>query len=310
MMNNDNNSNNRFASIFLNGIYPPLPTPFNEKGEIDPSKLVRNIDFLNRFNLRGYVLLGSNGESVMLTNGEKIALTHTVRSILPPGKLLIVGTGCQSTLETIMLNQEIYKVGADVALVITPSFYKAQMTNEALINHYMTIADESPIPILIYNMPANTGIDMDAETICAVAQHPNVIGIKDSSGNVAKLGAIRNTMGTGFQVLAGSAGFLLPALSVGAVGGIMALANIAPGECIEIQRLFSEGKIKDAQNIQVNLIPLNTAVTSKWGVAALKTAMDNIGLYGGPVRGPLLPLSSDQKKILNSIINMTGLKKV
>ncbi len=117
-------------------------------------------------------------------------------------------------------------------------------------------------------------------------------------------------VGPGFQVLAGSAGFLLPALSVGAIGGIMALANIAPGECIEIQRLFSEGKIKDAQNIQVNLIPLNTAVTSKWGVAALKTAMDNIGLYGGPVRGPLLPLSSDQKKILNSIINMTGLKKI
>ena len=146
------------------------------------------------------------------------------------------------------------------------------------------------------------GIDLDAETIIKLAEHPNIIGLKDSSGNVAKIGTICHELGSAFQVLAGSAGFLLPALSVGAIGGALALANIAPPYCIEIYRLYLEGKNKEARELQGSMIPVNTAVTAKWGVPALKAAMDFLGLYGGPVRLPLQPISPDIQKQLDAIL--------
>ena len=251
--------------------------------------------------------MGSNGEYVMLTEEEKIALLETARNAIPPDRLMIVGTGCQSVYETLRLTTKAAEIGADAALIITPSYYKSQMTPETLIHYYKTVADKSPLPIIIYNMPANTGIDLDADTIASIAKHPNVIGLKESSGNVVKIGTVRAHEGPGFQVLAGSGGFLLPALSVGAVGGILALANIAPGHCIMIHQLFNEGRVKEAQAIQLSLIALNTLITSKWGVPALKTAMDTLGLYGGPVRMPLLPISPENKKVLNSMLSQTGL---
>lgn len=296
------------ASILLNGIYPPIPTPFDGDGNVYVDALVSNIALLSQFDLRGFVVLGSNGEYVMLSEREKILVMEAARSVIPPDRLMIVGTGGQSTLETVNLTIKAAEIGADAALVITPSYYKNQMTPEALITHYHTVAENSPIPVLIYNMPANTGIDLDTELISAIARHPNIIGLKESGGNVVKIGTIRAQENPAFQVLAGSAGFLLPALSVGAIGGVLALANIAPGHCIAIQQLHSEGRVKDAQNLQLSLIALNTAVTSKWGVPALKAAMDIMGMYGGPVRSPLLPLSGDNKKIIQAMLNKAGLK--
>jgi 4-hydroxy-2-oxoglutarate aldolase len=166
------------------------------------------------------------------------------------------------------------------------------MERPALINHFYTVADSSEIPILLYNMPACTGLDLDSETIAALAKHENIIGLKDSGGNIVKIGFLNNRI-KDFQILAGSGSFLLPALSAGAVGGILALANIAPVQCLAIQDLFFQGKINDARKIQNKMIPVNTAITSQWGVPALKAALEYIGLYGGPVRSPLLPLAPE-----------------
>ncbi|MCP5106483.1 MAG: dihydrodipicolinate synthase family protein [bacterium] len=289
--------------IDLEGIYPPIPTTFDEKGEIAVGALKNNLEHLNPFDLRGYVVLGSNGEYVMLTEEEKLLVLETARAAIPPGKLLIAGTGGQSTAETVRLTQKAAEIGADAALVITPSYYRKLMTPETLMFHFQAVADESSIPILIYNMPACTGIDLDAETITKISRHPNIIGLKDSGGNMAKMGAIRRHAGPGFQILAGSGGFLLPALSVGAVGGVLALAIIAPENCLAIHRYFREGNQTEARELQVRMIPVNSAVTARWGVPALKAAMDMLGMYGGPVRPPLLPISPETREQLEAILD-------
>lgn len=294
--------------LMLDGIYPPVPTPFDGKGRVSVEALKNNLLFLNQFDLRGFVVLGSNGEYVMLSEEEKLLVMEIARTVLPADKLIIAGTGCQSTGETLYLTKKAAEIGVDAALIITPSYYRRLMTPEALIHHYNTIADDSPIPILIYNIPACTGIDLDAETISFLARNPNIIGLKDSSGDVTKIAAIRQQSGPGFQILAGSGGFLLPSLSVGAIGGIMALANIAPNACIAIRRYYLEGRQIEARELQLRMVPVNSAVTSRWGVPALKAAMEMIGMYGGPVRLPLLPVSEDIRKQLNSILINSGLK--
>ena len=294
-------------TLQLSGIFPPIPTPFTAKGGLALPALRKNLAHWNRFDLRGYVILGSNGEFVFLSEQEKLKVLETARTATPPDRLLIAGTGCQSTLSTIELTEAAAKIGADAALVLTPSYYKGQMTPVALTQHFHAVADASPIPIIIYNMPACTGIDLTAETVATMAQHPNIIGIKDSGGNVVKMGDIRRLVGPEFQVLAGSASFLLPALSVGAVGGVLALANIAPEQCLAIYQHFLDGEWEQARKLQVRMIPVNTAVTRGWGVPALKTAMDMLGLYGGPVRQPLLPLSDTLKAQLRNILVEGGI---
>lgn len=298
-------------NLQLNGIYPPVPTFFDESGQIETSALKNHLAFLNRFELQGFVVLGTTGEFVMLAEKEKLLVLETARASIPSNKLMIAGTGCQSTTETINLTKKAAEIGADAALVITPSYYRRLMTPEVLINHFRAAADDSPIPILLYNMPPCTGIDLDADTITSLARHPNIIGLKDSGTNLIKLGDIfRQTQKDfDFQILAGSAGLLLPALSVGAVGGIHALANIAPEQCISIRRYFLEGKLEEARELQVRMIPVNTAVTARWGVPALKATLDSLGMYGGPVRPPLLPLSDEIRHQLEAILVGSGIKK-
>jgi 4-hydroxy-2-oxoglutarate aldolase len=266
----------------------------------------KNLAFLNRFDLRGYVVLGSNGEFVTLSREEKIEVMETSRSAIPAGKLLVAGTGCQSTMETVELTKSAAGIGVDAALVLPPFYYKKLMTTDVLRKHFFSVADASEIPIVVYNMPACTGIDLDADMIAALAEHDNIIALKDSSGNIVKIGDITNRL-PDFQILAGSGGFLVPALSVGAVGGILALANIAPLQCIQLREHFLEGRIKEARILQNRLIPVNTAITSGWGVPALKAAMDLLGLYGGPVRPPLLPISPDILKKLKDILRRGGI---
>jgi len=236
-------------AVELNGIFPPVPTPFTAKGGLALPALKRNLAHWHRFDLHGYVVLGSNGEFVFLSEQEKLKVLNTARTAIPPDKLLIAGTGCQATGETAKLTQEAANIGADAALVLTPSYYKGQMTPVALTQHFHAVADASPIPIIIYNMPACTGIDLTAETVATMAQHPNIIGIKDSGGNVVKMGDIQRLVGPEFQVLAGSASFLLPALSVGAVGGVLALANIAPEQCLAIHQHFLNGEWEQALSL-------------------------------------------------------------
>ncbi len=286
--------------IDLSGVFPPLPTAFDKDENLRPDKIRFNIERLSRYELSGFLLLGSNGELSMLNHKERIETLHVGREAIEPGKLMLAGTGCESTQETVVLTREAAKAGADAALVLNPFYYKEQMTHNALVMHFFTVAEAATIPVVIYNMPSNTGIDMSAETILAISKHPNIIGLKDSGGNLVKMGQIIGQAKEGFQVLAGSAGFLLPALAIGAVGGVLALANIAPSPCIGILKAFALGRMDEARAIQLKLIPLNAAVTRQWGVAALKDAMQHCGLYGGPVRKPLLPITADlREKVLD-----------
>ncbi len=274
----------------LHGLFPPIPTPFDETGAIDSAALAEHIRFLSAFDLSGYVVLGSNGEAVHLSNDERDRLVKMARALVPKDRLLIVGTGCPSTRQTIETSKQAASLGADAVLVLPPHYYRGRMTMEALAAHFHAVADAIDIPVIIYNMPACTGMDLDTVTIAAIAEHANIIGLKDSGGNIAKLGVLHQMLGDGFQILAGSASFLLPALSVGAVGGVLALANIAPAQCLSIQEHVLEGNWDRAREIQVQLIEANTAVTSRWGVAGLKAAMQMMGLPSSFVRAPLLDL--------------------
>ena len=286
--------------IQLKGIFPPLPTAFNPDESLSERHIRKNIESLNRFELSGYLVLGSNGELVMLTHEEKIRTLHAAREAIPQEKLMLAGTGCESTRETILLSKEAGKAGANAVMVLNPAYYKGQMSHEAMVRHYHAVADASPVPVIVYNMPANTGIDLSAATILSIAEHPNIAGLKDSGGNLVKMGEIISRAKAGFQVLAGSAGFLLPALSIGATGGILALANIKPQHCLDIYQAFQEGDMERAKELQHGIIALNAAVTRNWGVPALKAAMDEKGLYGGPCRSPLqtLPLDLKEKLLL------------
>ncbi|MCX7838043.1 MAG: dihydrodipicolinate synthase family protein [Anaerolineae bacterium] len=290
--------------IKLQGIFPPVPTPFDSDGEILPNKLKSNLALWNQTGLHGYVILGSNGEAVMLTEYEKIALWQAAREAIPRDKLFLVGAGMESTRASIALAKRAAEFGADAAMFVTPSYYKAEMKPAALIRHYRAIADASPIPTIIYNMPAATGIDLDADTVIQLAEHPNIIGIKDSSGNVAKFATIVRAVRPDFSVLAGSGGYAYPALCVGAQGAVAALANVAPRECVALYEAFRAGRHEEARALQLRLVQLNAAVTTRWNVPGLKAALEelNQGFYGGPPRLPLLPLGEAERVALRKIM--------
>ncbi len=290
------------AAISLGGVFPPLPTPFDTEGAVAPQALADNIQRWNEYDLSGYVVLGSNGEMPYLTDPEKVRVWEAARRATPSDKLMIAGTGCESTRQTVQLSCQAADAGADAVLVLTPHYYQGQMTGEALAHHFWAVADATPVPVVLYNMPRFTNVDMDAPTVTRIAQHPNIVGIKDSGGNVGKLAQIVHSVGPDFHVLAGSASFFLPALAVGAVGGVMALANVAPQQAIDLYNLFQAGRWDEAASVQRGLIAVNTAVTAQFGVPGLKAALDALGYYGGPVRSPLRPLDELDIQVLKAIL--------
>jgi 4-hydroxy-2-oxoglutarate aldolase len=289
-------------TLSLKGVFPPIPTPFDAKGDVAYQPLVENLGRWNQYDMAGYVVLGSNGEAVHLTDEEKTRAWEAARQAIPSGKLMVAGTGCQSTRQTITLSCRAADAGADVALVVTPHYYGDQMTPDALTRHFHAVADRSPVPVVIYNMPRFTYVDLDASTVVRIARHPNIFGIKDSGGNIGKLAHIAGAVDDSFQVLAGSASFFFPALAVGAVGGVLALANVAPQETLDLYRLFTAGEWDDAAALQRRLVPVNTAVTARFGIPGLKAALDMQGYYGGPVRSPLQPLDDAALQSLKAIL--------
>jgi 4-hydroxy-2-oxoglutarate aldolase len=294
-------------TVSMAGVFPPIPTPFDADGELDLKALAANLEKWNRYPLAGYVVLGSNGEMPYLSETEKLKVFETARKHIPAGKLLLAGCGCESTHSSITLAKQAAKLGADVALFISPCYYKSKMDNAGLGDYYTKIADACPIPISMYNMPANTGVDMSVELIVKMSAHPNIAAVKDSSGNVAKMGEVVHNVRPDFQVIAGSAGFLYPALCVGAVGGVLALANIAPQQCCDILEFFKRGKYEDAKQLQLRMIAPNRAVTAGLGVPGLKAAMEMVGMYGGDPRSPMLPLGEEPKAKLKGILQTAGI---
>jgi 4-hydroxy-2-oxoglutarate aldolase len=294
-------------TVNMAGILPPIPTPFDGDGELDLRALAKNMAQWNSHPLAGYVVLGTNGEMHYLSEAEKLTYFEAIRKYIPSEKLFVAGCGCESAHSTIALVKKAAALGADVALIVNPSYYKSRMDNAGLTDYYTRVADASPIPLSIYNIPANTSVDMPAELIIRLSQHPNIAGAKDSGGNLAKMGQIIKNARPGFQVLAGSAGFLYPALCLGAVGGVLALANIAPNQCCKLLDYVKQRKHGEAKGLQLRLIAANTAVTTGFGVPGLKAAMDMIGMYGGNPRSPMLPLPEDQKTALRKILQDAGI---
>ena len=295
------------GNISLAGVFPPIPTPFDSRGEVAHERLSENVRRWCSTPLAGLLPLGSNGECPYLTDEEKVSVLETVRAAMPPSKLLLAGTGAESTYAAIKLVERAASIGADAAMVITPSYFKSRMDGAALRRHFCEVADRSPIPIIIYNIPANTGIDISAETVLELAKHPNIISLKDSSGNLVKLGEIVRAAPAHFQVLAGAAGFLYPAMVLGAVGGIAALANVAPELCCQLYEAARQGHHEEARRLQLRLIPANNAVTSRFGVPGLKQALDWLGYYGGPPRSPLAPLEPAQQATLRGVLQEAGI---
>jgi len=294
-------------SISLAGVFPPIPTPFKDDGSISYPALAANLERWNCFALSGYVVAGSNGEGPYLTRDERIALFEAARPAIPRDRLLIAGTGCESTQETIALTRRSAAAGADAALVVTPHYYAAKMTADLLVRHYEAVADASPIPILIYNVPKFTHVNMDAPAVARAAQHPNIVGMKDTSGDITQLAHTVRLAGPEFQLLAGSASFFFAGLALGAVGGILALANIAPLQALEIYRLFRAGAWDEAADLQRRMIPVNAAVTARFDIAGLKAALEMLGYFGGPVRPPLANLSAGDREALRAILVEGGI---
>ena len=294
-------------TISLRGVYPPIPTPFERTGEVAYGALQENLARWNAYALSGYVVLGSNGEAGYLDPAEKRRVLEAARSAIPGDKQLIAGTGCESTRETIRLTREAAAMGAEAALVLTPHFYGSQMTPESLVRHYRAVAEASPIPVLLYNVPKFTSVDMDVATITRASQLANVAGVKDSSGNIAKLTDIVRLAAPGFQVLVGTASVFFAGLTLGAVGGVLALANVAPQQALDIQRFYRADRWDDAVELQRRMMPVNAAVTARFGVAGLKAALDMLGAYGGPVRSPLMDLGESERQTLRPVLVEGGL---
>lgn len=293
----------------LEGIFPPIPTPFSAQGDLALDALTENLARWNEFPLAGYVVCGSNGEAPYLTPEERVTLWKESRAAAPVEKLIIAGTGCEATGATIELSRRAADAGADAVLVLTPHYFGGQMTAHVLRQHFEAVADACPVPVIIYDAPKFTHLEMGAATIATLAEHPNIIGIKDTSGNVTKMGeTVHLTRPHGnFAVMAGSAGFFFPGLCVGAVGGILALANIAPDACLAIQTHFRAGRPEEAAEVQRRMIALNTAITATYGIPGLKAAMDRLGYYGGPVRRPLHALDAEDEGRIAEFLAAAGL---
>ncbi len=292
------------ARTLRSGIYPPLPTFFRDDEELDLATLQRHIRRIAPSGIAGYVVMGTNGEAVHLSSEERVVMIETTRATAGYDALIVAGCGEQSTRATIANCNAAAQAGADVALVLPPSYFKGRMNSAALQAHYRAVADCSPLPVVIYNMPTSAaGLDLDAATICALAEHPNILGVKDSAGNMEKLSQIIGQAPTRFRVFAGSAGYLLPALAVGAEGAVAALANIFPREVCRLQELFVDGQLEDARLLQARLAPANTAVTATYSVAGLKAALEHLFGYGGRPRSPLLPLDEQERARLAGILN-------
>jgi 4-hydroxy-2-oxoglutarate aldolase len=288
--------------VDLSGIFPALTTPYANDGSVSLPDLKHNIQRYNATGLAGYVVLGSTGESVLLRQAEMDGILVTVKGSAGKGKKLIAGTGAESTLETIERTRRAAELGYHAALVKTPHYYKPVYKPEVLIAHYRRVADESPIPVLLYSVPQFTGIALESPEVIALSEHSNIVGIKDSSGSVQRVGEMIAGVPAAFQVLVGAAATIYPSLMMGARGCILALACALPEKCVALFELVRQGHHEKARELQAVLVRATKAIVSESGIAGLKHVMDLRGYRGGLPRLPLLPLQPEQKTRLSEFI--------
>lgn len=283
------------------GVFAPVATLFDADGELDLVRFKKNMDWYARSPLDGVVIMGSNGEYVSLDQDEKLRLIEAGVEAVDGRKVVMAGTGTESTRNAIALTRKAAELGVDYALVVTPHYYRPRYDAEAFKRHYETIADASPIPVLIYIMTAYTGVDLPTPVVADLSRHPNIVGVKDSAGSAPKLAEMVATAGDDFSVLAGSASFLYPAMCLGAKGGVLALGNVAPRQCAELRDLTLAGKHTEALALQQRLLEPNAAVTTRYGIAGLKAAMELVGLETSDPRPPLLPATEAERAAIAGI---------
>jgi 4-hydroxy-2-oxoglutarate aldolase len=273
----------------LGGVLLPFPTPFDARGEVDAGALRSNVARWNETGAAGYVALGSTGERVHLDEAEAQLVVEAARAAVPDRLLFVVGVGQQSTRATVREARRAAGAGADALLVITPHFYRAALTQDALAEHYERVADSSPVPVVIYSIPQNTGVALAPDTVGRLARHENVVGIKESSGDVVAFVEMMRAAGgaENFSMMTGHASAFHASLASGARGGILAVACAVPRFAVGLMRAHESGDYERARSMQHKLIPLARAVTTRFGVGGLKYALDLAGYAGGSVRAPL-----------------------
>ncbi len=291
----------------IKGVIPPMITPFKENGDVDYDGHIENMQHWNEDQLTGYLVLGSNSETVYLNEEEKLKLVELTVKHAKKDRLILAGTGLESTRETIRLTNKAADLGADAALILTPSYYYAMMNDEAQINYFSQVADQVKIPVLIYNVTAFTHINISVKAVRELSRHPNIIGMKDSTGNVPQLVSFLDVIPDDFNLLVGTASAWYPALGLGITGGIFALANCAPNECTQVQTAFDQGDLEGAREIYLRIFPVNAAVTAQFGISGLKYASSLTGYQSGFVRSPLLPPTEDEKDKIQGILKKAQL---
>jgi 4-hydroxy-2-oxoglutarate aldolase len=287
----------------LSGVYPALTTPYAADGAVTLGDVKYNIERYNSTGVAGFVVLGSTGESVLLSRSEMDGILTTVRDAAGQGKRLIAGTGAESTADTIERTKHAAELGYHVALVKTPHYYKPAYKPDVLIGHYRRVADASPIPVLLYSVPIFTGVTLEAPEVGVLAEHPNIVGIKESSGHVMRVAEIVSASPADFQVLTGSAGTVLAGLTVGARGAILALGSALPEMCVALYELYRSGEIDKARALQNVLLKASKIVQSEHAIAGIKFVMDQRGYRGGVPRLPLVPLPDAYKQRILETLN-------
>lgn len=285
----------------LAGIFAPLTTPY-AGAAVALDRLVANIGRYERHRLAGYLLLGSTGEAALLTADERVEVLRVARPAIARERTMIAGVGMESTADTVRMAAAAAACGADAVLVVTPSYFRAQMTEAALVAHYTAVADGSPLPVLLYNVPQFTGVVIPPAAVERLAAHPNVAGLKDSAGDIGWLVDVLARVPASFQVLCGAAGVVQTALAAGAVGAILAIAGVLPEPCVALFREHKAGRPAAALALQRRLLPAIRLIAGRLGVAGVKAAMDERGLAGGAPRPPLLPVSESDRAAVRACL--------
>jgi 4-hydroxy-2-oxoglutarate aldolase len=280
----------------LQGIFLPVVTPFNRRGDIDEKRFEENLGKYTRIGLGGVVVSGSTGEMPYLAAAERLRLVELARRILRPPELLISASGFESTRKTLRVSREAMARGADAVLIITPNYFKSRMDSPTLVAHYRSLADHLPRPVIVYNIPQFTGVRMEPRAIAALARHPNIIGMKESSGDLAYLRALLRSVPQKFRILTGAGQIILDALKAGAAGGILGQANFAPDLCIGLYEAFCHKRLKLSRELQQRLLPLVQKISVAHGVPGIKAAAELRGYAGGNPRPPLLPVSAATRR--------------
>jgi 4-hydroxy-2-oxoglutarate aldolase len=292
----------------LRGVFAPVVTTFDPRTEeLDLAAFSANAQAHLAMGMDGLVVTGSTGEAALLDAAERGALIDAARKEVPSDKLLLVGTGAESTRTCLKQTKDAAQRGADAVLVVAPHYYSAVMTIDALRKHYLQVADESPVPVVLYSIPKYMHFPIPPALVAELAQHANVIGIKDSSGQRDLFAAYMEAQSDTFAVLTGNAQMFQHAMQTGSRGGILAGALFAGPLALDIYRSTVSGDIAAADAAQARFSPLGAKIVGEMGVAGVKAAMDVVGMHGGAVRSPLLPVSDEQRATVGEMLKSAEL---